>query len=75
MYKKLTKVSIIFGAVHKDGLIGLDEIMDGGLAKGELAIILAAWGVGKTTMITKLANHAKATGNNVMQINIIIVMK
>jgi replicative DNA helicase len=50
------------------GIDGLDEIMDGGLAKGELAIILAALGVGKTTMITKLANHAKYLGYNVMQI-------
>jgi replicative DNA helicase len=50
------------------GIEGLDEAMDGGLAKGELAIILAAWGVGKTTMITKLANHAKHMGYNVMQI-------
>jgi len=50
------------------GIEGLDEMMDGGLAKGELAIILAAWGVGKTTMITKLANHAKHLGYNVMQI-------
>ena len=50
------------------GIEGLDEMMDGGLAKGELAIILAAWGVGKTTMITKMANHAKHLGYNVMQI-------
>lgn len=49
------------------GIEGLDEIMDGGLAKGELAIILAAFGVGKTTMVTKLANHAKLLGYNVMQ--------
>lgn len=50
------------------GIEGLDEIMDGGLAKGELGIILAAYGVGKTTMVTKLANHAKQLGYNVMQI-------
>lgn len=50
------------------GIEGLDEIMDGGLAKGELAIILAAYGVGKTTMVTKLANTAKLLGYNVMQI-------
>jgi replicative DNA helicase len=49
------------------GIEGLDEIMDGGLARGELAIILAAFGVGKTTMVTKLANHAKLLGYNVMQ--------
>lgn len=29
------------------GISGLDEIMDGGLSKGELAIILAPFGVGK----------------------------
>jgi replicative DNA helicase len=50
------------------GIEGLDEIMDGGLSKGELAIILAAWGVGKTTMVTQIANHAKRMGYNVMQI-------
>lgn len=50
------------------GIKGLDEIMDGGLSKGELAIILAPFGVGKTTMITKIANTAKNTGKNVLQI-------
>tara|TARA_R110000772_G_scaffold17946_3_gene49884 strand:+ start:50978 stop:52393 length:1416 start_codon:yes stop_codon:yes gene_type:complete len=50
------------------GIDGLDAIMDGGLAKGELAVILAALGVGKTTMMTKLGNHAKNIGNNVLQI-------
>ena len=50
------------------GIKGLDEIMDGGLSKGELAIILAPFGVGKTTMITKIANTAKNLGYNVLQI-------
>ena len=50
------------------GINGLDGYMDGGLSKGELAVILAPFGVGKTTMMTKLANHAKNTGNNVLQI-------
>jgi replicative DNA helicase len=50
------------------GIKGLDEIMDGGLSKGELAIILAPFGVGKTTMITKIANTAKNQGYNVLQI-------
>jgi replicative DNA helicase len=50
------------------GIKGLDEIMDGGLSKGELGIILAATGVGKTTMITKIANTAKNMGKNVLQI-------
>lgn len=50
------------------GIKGLDEIMDGGLSKGELAVILAPFGVGKTTMMTKLANTAMKTGYNVLQI-------
>jgi replicative DNA helicase len=50
------------------GIKGLDEIMDGGLSRGELAIILAPFGVGKTTMITKIANTAKDYGYNVLQI-------
>jgi len=50
------------------GIEGLDEIMDGGLSKGELAVILAAFGTGKTTMITKIANTAMNLGKNVLQI-------
>ena len=50
------------------GIEGLDEIMDGGLSKGELAVILAPFGVGKTTMITKIANTAMNLGKNVLQI-------
>ena len=30
------------------GIVGLDELMNGGLSKGELGVILAAFGVGKT---------------------------
>jgi replicative DNA helicase len=50
------------------GINGLDELMDGGLSKGELAVILAPFGVGKTTMMTKIANTAKNLGLNVLQI-------
>jgi hypothetical protein len=52
----------------RTGINGLDEIMDGGLSKGELAVILAPFGVGKTTMITKLANTAMNDGHKVLQI-------
>jgi replicative DNA helicase len=52
----------------RTGITGLDEVMDGGLSKGELAIILAPFGVGKTTMMTKLANTAMNDGNKVLQI-------
>lgn len=50
------------------GINGLDGYMDGGLAKGELAVILAPFGVGKTTLMTILANNAKNIGKNVLQI-------
>ncbi len=50
------------------GINGLDDVMDGGLSKSELAIILAPFGVGKTTMMTKIANTAKNLGYNVLQI-------
>lgn len=52
----------------KTGIKGLDEIMDGGLSKGELAVILAPFGVGKTTMMTKIANTAMLDGYKVLQI-------
>lgn len=50
------------------GINGLDSYMDGGLSKGELGVILAPFGIGKTTIMTKFANHAKNVGNNVLQI-------
>lgn len=50
------------------GIIGLDAKMNGGLSKGELGVILAPFGVGKTTMITKLANSAFENGQKVLQI-------
>jgi len=50
------------------GISGLDEKMNGGLSKGELGVILAPFGVGKTTMITKLANTAYNEGKKVLQI-------
>ena len=50
------------------GIDGLDDKMNGGLSKGELGVILAPFGVGKTTMITKLANTAFNLGYNVLQV-------
>lgn len=50
------------------GIDGLDEIMNGGLSRQELGVILAPFGVGKTTLITKIANSAKNCGYNVLQI-------
>ncbi len=50
------------------GISGIDEITDGGISKGELAVVLAPYGVGKTTVLTKIANSAYNAGHNVLQI-------
>jgi len=50
------------------GILGIDRLLKGGLAKGEIGVILAPTGVGKSTILTKIANHAFNLGNNVLQI-------
>lgn len=50
------------------GIPGIDKLLKGGLAKGEIGVILAPTGVGKTTILTKIANTAYNLGYNVLQI-------
>jgi len=50
------------------GIAGIDKLLKGGLAKGEIGVILAPTGVGKTTVLTKIANTAFNLGYNVLQI-------
>jgi replicative DNA helicase len=50
------------------GIPGIDRLLKGGLAKGEIGVILAPTGVGKSTLLTKVANHAFNLGYNVLQI-------
>ena len=50
------------------GISGIDNLTDGGLARGELGVVLAPYGVGKTTILTKMANTAYNVGANVLQI-------
>ena len=50
------------------GIPGIDRLLKGGLAKGELGVILAPTGVGKSTFLTKIANHSFNLGYNVLQI-------
>ena len=50
------------------GIPGIDRLLKGGLAKGEIGVILAPTGVGKTSMLTKIANTAFNVGYNVLQI-------
>lgn len=50
------------------GISGIDKLLKGGLAKGELGVILAPTGVGKTTVLSKIANSAFNHGYNVLQL-------
>jgi replicative DNA helicase len=50
------------------GISGIDKLLKGGLAKGEIGVILAPTGVGKTTVLCKIANTAFNMGYNVLQI-------
>jgi replicative DNA helicase len=50
------------------GIVGIDNLLKGGLGRGELGIILAPTGTGKTTILTKIANTAFNTDYNVLQI-------
>jgi replicative DNA helicase len=50
------------------GIPGIDKLLKGGLAKGEIGVILAPTGVGKTTILTKIANTAFNMGYNVLQV-------
>jgi replicative DNA helicase len=50
------------------GVPGIDRLLKGGLAKGEIGVILAPTGVGKSTILTKISNHAFNLGHSVLQI-------
>jgi len=50
------------------GITGIDNLLKGGLAKGEIGVILAPTGVGKTTVLSKIANNAFNLCYNVLQI-------
>jgi replicative DNA helicase len=50
------------------GITGVDGLLKGGLGLGELGVVLAPTGTGKTTLLTKFANTAYNVGFNVLQI-------
>ena len=50
------------------GVSVIDALTGGGLGKGEIGIILSPSGVGKTTLLTKIANTAYEEGKKVLQI-------
>jgi len=50
------------------GISVIDELMGGGLGKGEMGVVLAPSGFGKSTILTKFANEALEHEKNVLQI-------
>jgi replicative DNA helicase len=50
------------------GIVGIDNLLKGGLGIGELGVVLSPTGTGKTTLLTKFANTAFNLGYNVVQI-------
>jgi replicative DNA helicase len=50
------------------GVAVIDTLTGGGLGKGEIGLILTPTGVGKTTLLTKIANTARENNYNVLQI-------
>jgi len=50
------------------GIAGVDNCLKGGLGLGELGVVLAPTGTGKTTLLTKFANTAYNNNFNVLQI-------
>jgi nucleoside-triphosphatase THEP1 len=50
------------------GISKIDHLMKGGLGKGEMGLILAGPGTGKSTILSKIANTALNHGKNVLQI-------
>lgn len=50
------------------GIVGIDNALSGGLGRKELGVILAGTGVGKSTILTKIANTAYNHGHHVLHI-------
>ena len=50
------------------GIEGIDIKFNGGVGRGEVVLVIAPTGTGKTTMFTKVANTGKNQGKNVLQI-------
>jgi replicative DNA helicase len=50
------------------GIAGLDKIMNGGLGKKEIAVIIAPLGVGKSTMLSIIGSNAYQSDKNVLHI-------
>ena len=50
------------------GIKKIDELLEGGLGKGELGVIIGPTSFGKTSLTTAMASHAACSGFKVLQI-------
>jgi len=50
------------------GIKAIDDVTGQGLGKGEIALVLAPSGIGKTTFLTKIANTGVNNGKKILQI-------
>ena len=50
------------------GIPKIDEVLEGGLGKGELGVIIGPTSFGKTALTTAMASHAACNGFKVLQI-------
>lgn len=50
------------------GIPKIDEVLEGGLGKGELGVIIGPTSFGKTSLTTAMASHAACNGFKVLQI-------
>lgn len=57
-----------YRSVVPTGIEGVDKALEGGLGKGELAVLIGPSSFGKTSMTTSMANHAASCGYKVVQI-------
>ena len=53
---------------YPTGIVGIDNLLKSGIAKRELALLIAPLGIGKTSWLTKVANTAYNVGGNVLHI-------
>jgi len=63
-----TALRMEFRQTIATGIEVIDSLTGGGLGKGEIGLILTPSGVGKTTILTKIANTAYEDEKNVAQI-------
>jgi len=64
------RMSVMCRDAIKTNWIEIDNIMDGGLAKGELGIIVAPAGIGKSWVLAKMGAEAMKQGKNVLHVTL-----